>query len=321
MIFARHKSNIIVLCLTAVLLFLVYWVGSYGTEPVPVMNEICTVNFSVAADQGGSYLDYLELYNPYDEDYSMDGLWLSNDKDEPQRFDMTGIVVPAHGYAVIWMMDEEDLPEVVENLEEAMSTDVVDMFEMPTTLDCPQYYCTFDVPRKGGYLYVSNSDSKIIESVTVPALSYNVAYGRTTDGGADLAGMEPTPGASNDGAEEIVLDKAEDPVLSAESGFYEESFELSISHALGTEVYYTRDGSIPTVESMHYEESILIDDASDNPNVYAARDDIYPGVYIPEETVDKAVVVRAIAVDSLTGGGQRCGERHVFCRVRGQGCV
>lgn len=48
------------------------------------------------------------------------------------------------------------------------------------------------------------------------------------------------------------------PILSAGSGFYEESFELTIRAKRGVDIYYTLDGSVPGVDSVLYEEPILI---------------------------------------------------------------
>lgn len=48
------------------------------------------------------------------------------------------------------------------------------------------------------------------------------------------------------------------PVLSAESGFYDEPFDLSITAPEGTSIYYTLDGSCPTAESILYTKPIAI---------------------------------------------------------------
>ena len=48
------------------------------------------------------------------------------------------------------------------------------------------------------------------------------------------------------------------PILSAGSGFYEESFELTITAEKGVNIYYTLDGSVPTTDSILYEDPIVI---------------------------------------------------------------
>lgn len=95
--------------------------------------------------------------------------------------------------------------------------------------------------------------------------------------------------------------------LSHESGFYEEPFELSIDKPFGTKVYYTLDGSAPTTDSNEYTGPLLIDDASNNPNVYANITEVVPNYgeaqwqnlqyVVPEDNIDKCNVVRAICVN------------------------
>ena len=95
--------------------------------------------------------------------------------------------------------------------------------------------------------------------------------------------------------------------FSRKSGFYDKPFDLYIGKPVGTKVYYTLDGSDPTVDSMEYTEPIHIDDASNNPNVYAEITEVVPGYgtpkdpilsyVVPDEKIDKCNIVRAICVD------------------------
>lgn len=65
--------------------------------------------------------------------------------------------------------------------------------------------------------------------------------------------------------------------FSQESGFYENAFRLRIYAPTGTEIYYTLDGSVPDEHAIKYTEPILINDATENNNVYSARDDVAAG--------------------------------------------
>lgn len=89
------------------------------------------------------------------------------------------------------------------------------------------------------------------------------------------------------------------PVLSAESGFYNESFELTITAEKGVDIYYTLDGSIPTLDSVLYEAPIVISAGGGREN---------PTTYVPNITTDwsyddgeshpnVATVLRAAAID------------------------
>ncbi len=101
--------------------------------------------------------------------------------------------------------------------------------------------------------------------------------------------------------------------FSQESGFYENAFRLRIYAPTGTEIYYTLDGSVPDEHAIKYTEPILINDATENNNVYSARDDVTAGFLkddilacdqtppeynVPAYLVDKCTVVRAAYLDS-----------------------
>lgn len=105
----------------------------------------------------------------------------------------------------------------------------------------------------------------------------------------------------------IIADNVDNITFSVESGFYDEEFDLSIS-ATGGPIYYTLDGSVPTVDSIKYEGPIHIYDASVNENTYSMITDVSAGFYTdmlskyhmtgigystPEYNVDKCTIVRA----------------------------
>ena len=102
-------------------------------------------------------------------------------------------------------------------------------------------------------------------------------------------------------------------IFSKESGFYEDEFKLKI-YAPTTEIYYTLDGADPDQNSMKYEGTITVDDASKNPNVYSMRTDLtteflheelekyskerYRVYYqTPDELIDKCTVLKAVYYD------------------------
>ena len=97
------------------------------------------------------------------------------------------------------------------------------------------------------------------------------------------------------------------PSFSQPSGFYDIPFELTILSEDGLSVYFTRDGSTPDETDSLYTEPLTIEDMSQEPNVFSARTDICPSGKrkdntAPRTPVDKATVIRAVAVD---GEGNR----------------
>ncbi|MBR4627257.1 MAG: CotH kinase family protein [Ruminococcus sp.] len=96
--------------------------------------------------------------------------------------------------------------------------------------------------------------------------------------------------------------ESEGITFSAASGFYDSEFYLDITASEGRTVHYTLDGSTPTAESPEFTQPLLIRDISSEPNKLSSRSDIaQPAGYVsrelPSSPVDKANVVRAVAVD------------------------
>ena len=107
----------------------------------------------------------------------------------------------------------------------------------------------------------------------------------------------------------VISISADEIVFSADSGFYDNEFDLVLEASDGI-IYYTLDGSEPTCDSVRYEAPIHIYDASANENVYCMRTDISPVFYsdvmeqynteqapiysIPDYRIDKCTVVRAV---------------------------
>lgn len=95
-------------------------------------------------------------------------------------------------------------------------------------------------------------------------------------------------------------------VLSAESGFYDEDFELTITAPEGTSVYYTLDGSRPTPDSFLYSAPVPVTaragDETDVIHVQNMRTDWqeYEGETHPRE----ATVIRAAAFDGAGNPGE-----------------
>jgi len=105
------------------------------------------------------------------------------------------------------------------------------------------------------------------------------------------------------------------PVFSHTSGFYEDEFQLTMTAAPYSEIYYTLDGSVPTRESLCYTEPLSIEDISQMANKHSMRTDVsiafrkdllekyqpvdanYYVYQTPDYPVDKCSIIRAISIN------------------------
>lgn len=74
--------------------------------PVLRINEFMAENPSAVedADDPGEFPDWMELYNPTDAPISLNGLFLSDNRNEPTLFSIpSGLSVPAKGFLIFWL--------------------------------------------------------------------------------------------------------------------------------------------------------------------------------------------------------------------------
>ena len=248
-----------------------------------VINEVCSNNFCIADDDGGNYYDYVELYNSSDIDSDFD-IYLSDDQDDLKKYRVEESV-PAKGFLLIWLSGTGN--------EEHM-------------------HAGFKASKDGETLFLTDDKGNTLDIVDIPALEHDKTYSRTKDGGKRLAVTAGTPNASNEGAVVFETEFIESPVFSLDDGFYSVGTQLTIQGEPFTRIYYTLDGTVPDKNALLYKEPITLEDASDRDNIYA-NEMMYVTYTPPNYKLDKANVVRAVAVDILSGKRSRVVTHTYFC--------
>lgn len=205
-----------------VLLLIVMTVPAAGQVPV-VINEIMASNDGTIADPQGQFDDWIEIYNAGETAIDLAGMYLSDDLDEPMKWqipsgDPTTTTVASGGYLLIWIdNDAEDVG----------------------------LHADFKLSADGEALGLFDTDGVTpIDSVTYPVLPVDVSYGRNPDGLDDWRYFaSPTPGTANEGAYEGLIADLE---FSHERGFYGEPISVTItSQTPDVTIYYSLDGDEP----------------------------------------------------------------------------
>lgn len=142
-------------------------------------------------------------------------------------------------------------------------------------------------------LALVSEEQVVIDQLRIPSLDGDESYGRSLDGDASFQYMEASKETANQEAKKITKNF---PVFSVPGGFYDSEFSLTIEASEGMKIFYTLDGSMPTLDSPVYEEPILVSNVNGQDNYYS----MIPGIsdrvsYLPFDDVDKCVVVRAVA--------------------------
>ena len=230
-----------------------------------IINEICSSNQSSLATSDYDYFDWVELYNPTEEDIFLKNYGLSDKKDNLFKFTFPSVVIKSKGYLIVYFSSESANKE--------------------------KLIAGFGLSSDGETLYLTMPNRTIIEEIEFPKLDTDTVYGRY-DGGYEI--LNPTP--NKDNAEGGRYQFVSNPIFSKDSGFYNDSFELKLSTNSNAKIYYTIDSSVPTENSLEYKNGIMITNPSSNPNVLKSRTDTSARGTSTTSLVDKAFIVRAIAI-------------------------
>ena len=91
------KNPISLYCLLAAI------AGMGTASAVPIINEVMSSNDTALADADGDFPDWIELYNPAGEAYSLEGHYLTDDQEDLERWAFPDDAeVPAGGYLVLF---------------------------------------------------------------------------------------------------------------------------------------------------------------------------------------------------------------------------
>lgn len=243
---------------------------SYAGKHI-LISEVCSNNLTITLDLYGESSDYIELYNPSQTGVSLEGFMLT-EKEGTEGVSLDGYYLPPRSYLLLY----------ANGRAEAETNSIA-----------------LQISAEGESLYLYDANGVCVDSIQIPKLPADTVYARIgEDMGTWSSARYGSPGEDNFTLTAYTVPSLMEPVLSAESGFYDGAFMLSMECGEGETVYYTLDGSLPTKQSLVYTEPIEITDVSGRDNYYAGiQNTSIHGNYAPSDLLDKACVVQAISVN------------------------
>ncbi len=191
-----------------------------GSTPI-VINEVSAAN-SIFVNDYYKKNDWIELYNTTSEDIDVAGMYISDNPDKPQKYQITGndepnsTIIPAHGYLVIWADKLDPLA---------------------------QLHATFKLSNNDGEMVMLTSeDGSWSDSFVYMAHNGDESVGRYPDGGRRIFKMShPTINKQN------ILTSYSEWISGEDNNFDVEGWLAGIDQTttennISTRIYYTIDG-------------------------------------------------------------------------------
>lgn len=289
----RNKNNnqsiFLMFSVSIIVLVCGYIFSEQGNRNI-VINEVSSNNQKIYLAEYDSYCDYIEIYNRGTMICEIDNLYLSDDKENLKKIKLSGGDLRPGEFLVYGLDKEKSLYYIQKDAHTIWYSDEDVNIENEKGM--------FSILNAGEYIYLSDSNGNILDSVYTEAQEESTALCRLEDGGKIWGLRSSTPGETNQNAE--LLKVIDAPKLSHKSGVYNEEFELTIDSHEGTKVYYTVDGSEPDENSMEYEKKIRIYDKSSEDNRWRSIQNVvlnWKEYVVEEEPIDKAFIIKAIAID------------------------
>ena len=147
--------------------------ASQSTTTSVTVNELQSKNSTIESDTGKKS-DWVELYNPGDSEENLEGYFISDNKDAPQKAMLPAeAAIPAQGFLVLWL-------------------------DGTTNPDAPLHF-PFKLSGDGENFYFNAPNGHVIQQVAIPAdptgadtTAPDVSYGAYPDG-SDTFGWCHTP--------------------------------------------------------------------------------------------------------------------------------
>lgn len=200
-----------------------------------IINEVMSTNTSTIFDSDGESNDWIELYNNTSENINLKGYFLSDKTGNPDKWKFPNVNIPSGSYLLVWASGKDKV------------------------FDNGEIHTNFKINASGEDVILVDSDgSTIINQCQATRLPPDVSVGRKPNHGLDWYFFDKaTPSKAN--TTTAYSEITQPPVFSHQRGFYHNPIDLKLtSDNVQDKIYYTLDGSEPTIHSDLYSSPIHI---------------------------------------------------------------
>ncbi len=219
------------------------------------INEFLARNTTVNPDNVdfSDYSDWLELYNTQGTSVDLTGYYLTDDLDEPLKWEIpAGTVIGPHQTIIFWADGFDAAPGEVFMRESWPWENFVTQ----------GYHTNFKLDFFGeeiGLFKSQDTTITLIDSVTFDRQISDVSMGRNISANYTWYYYgEPTPGRINVTNPVSVPEQSHEVGFSLAAGFYSGTQTLELSTSANEQIYYTTNGSDPTIASEKYVAPIVL---------------------------------------------------------------
>jgi len=174
-------------------------------------------NVSAVLDEGYNYSMWIEIYNPTSQDIFQNDYFLTDNPDEPMKWQFPYKKVDAGGYNTIFM-EKHDM----------------------------EYHASFKLEPEGGILYIFNYSGEVVDYVMYPAQYRNTSYGRLTDGGDTWTFFEEFSFGTSNNGKKNAAQRCTKPALTVSGGLYASPVSIAFATPVaGETIYYNLNSEDP----------------------------------------------------------------------------
>lgn len=199
-----------------------------------VINEYSAANFSDFTDNYGENEDWFELYNSGPTSIDLNGYYLSDKANNLTKYQInTSVQINSNDHLTIFASGRNEIS----------GTNIHTNFKIHQT-------------KGNEWAILTDPDGiTIVDSIFIRPCQTNQSRGRISDG-LDTWGVFTDPSPNNANIDHLI-DYTETPLFSYEPGNYPSTINLELSTSdPSLNIYFTTDGSYPTVASTPYSSSI-----------------------------------------------------------------